>query len=108
MAVEDNWPAVVANLRKARKVWARLSRILGIKVVDWRMLGRLCVAAMQATLLLGLETWVVIYHMARTLGGFHHQVVRRIMEKLPKQQTDGVWEYPLIAHALREAGIEEL
>ena len=28
-ATEDNWPAVVGNLRKARRSWGRLSRVLG-------------------------------------------------------------------------------
>ena len=46
--------------------------------------------------------------MARTLGGFHHQVVQRITGKLPKQQTDGGWEYPPIADVLREVRIKDL
>ena len=29
MASDDDWPAVVANLWKARKCWARLSCIIG-------------------------------------------------------------------------------
>ena len=27
-ATDDNWPAVVGNLRKARQSWGRLSRVL--------------------------------------------------------------------------------
>ena len=46
--------------------------------------------------------------MARTMGGFHHWVVRQIMRNLLEQRPDGGWEYPLIEEALREAGIDEL
>ena len=51
---------------------------------------------------------MVTPRIARTLGGFHHWVLRSILGKLPKRRTDGGWEYPPIAEALREAGIKDL
>ena len=36
MDTDDDWPAVVENLIKASKNWARLSRILGWKGADVR------------------------------------------------------------------------
>ena len=41
--VDDNWPSVITNLWKTRKVWARLSRILqvlGREGADLRTSGR--------------------------------------------------------------------
>ena len=38
--VENDWPSVVVNLCKARKMWACLSRILGREGEDPRILGR--------------------------------------------------------------------
>ena len=54
--VDNNWPAVVYNLRKARKVWDRLLRILGRERADTRESGIFYIMAVQATLLFGLDT----------------------------------------------------
>ena len=40
------------------------------------------------------ETWILTPRMARTQGGFHHWVVRRIRGELPKQWPDEGWDYP--------------
>ena len=39
-ATDSDWPIVVANLRKARKKWARVSRILRREGVNARMSGK--------------------------------------------------------------------
>ena len=38
-AADDNWPEVVENLCKARKIWARLARILGWEGASPRVSG---------------------------------------------------------------------
>ena len=38
-ASDDDWPAVVGNLRKERKRWARMLRILGQEGADPVLLG---------------------------------------------------------------------
>ena len=55
-SMDNDWSEIVANLRKARKKWERVYRII------------------QAVLLFVLETWVWTPHVVRTLGGFHHKV----------------------------------
>ena len=39
MAGEENWPDVAVNLRKAGKIWMRMTRILGREGADPRILG---------------------------------------------------------------------
>ena len=39
-AEDDNWPAVVCNLRRARHKWARLTRVLSWEGVDALTLGQ--------------------------------------------------------------------
>ena len=39
MAGDGDWPAVVGNLRKARKSWGRLSRILSREGADTKVSG---------------------------------------------------------------------
>ena len=41
MEADDNWPAVVSNLRKARQKWARLTGLLGEEGVHARTLGQI-------------------------------------------------------------------
>ena len=40
-AADNNWPAVVGNLHKERKSWARLARILGQEGAILRVSGML-------------------------------------------------------------------
>ena len=56
---EDDWPALVQNLRRARGKWEQLEKILVREVKDRRTVGRFKVAVVQAVLLFGSETWVL-------------------------------------------------
>ena len=43
-AADDNWPALVGNLRKARQKWAQLTRVLGREGADARNSGHILLA----------------------------------------------------------------
>ena len=64
----DNWPEVVGNLGKARKLWARMSRIIGQKGADPRTLRNFYKVVVQATLLFGAESWDTSPQIGRNLG----------------------------------------
>ena len=81
--IDNYWPEIFSNLRKARKAWDRLYWILGREEVYVRTLGQLYLAIVQATVIFGLEMWFVESCIASTLWGFHHQVSRQITGKLP-------------------------
>ena len=66
----DNWPVVVRNLKKARRSWARLTRILGQEGAKPRVSGMFFKAVVKAMLLFGSETWVLTPHMGQALGIF--------------------------------------
>ena len=72
--LENNWTEVVGDLRKARKIWARLLIILGGGGPNTRVLGMFFKAVVQAVLIVGAETWVKTPLMGRALGGFQHSV----------------------------------
>ena len=44
----------------------------------------------------------------RTLGSFHHRVVRRLMGRQPRRGPDGRWLYPPLAELMAEAGLQEV
>ena len=68
-ASDDDWPAVVGNLRKARKSWTCLSRFLLREEVNLSLSGMFFKAVVQALLLLGEEMWVMTPHVGWALGG---------------------------------------
>ena len=57
-------------------------------------------------LLLGVEMWVLTHRMEKYLDRFKSRVARRLTRKQLWRQTNGSWDYPPLAEALREAGIE--
>ena len=72
------------------------------------MSGNLYKAVDQAVLLFGSEMWVLTQRMERALDIFRSRVARRITGKHPRRRTDGSWDYPPLAEALGEAGLEGL
>ena len=91
-ATDDDCPAVIDNLRKAKKSWSQLAWILGREGADTRKSERFYVAIIQSFLLFGLEAWVVTPCIKRLLRGFHHRAAQRILGNFPRRRTDGTWE----------------
>ena len=63
-------PEVSGNLRKSRKSWTRMTRILGREGAYPRTSVLLFKAVVQAVSLFGLETWVLTSRMEQALGSF--------------------------------------
>ena len=92
LLVSDNdWAVVVRNLRRARKKWARLTRVLGREGEDAQALGMFYIAVVQVVLLYGSETWVMYPRIGKTLGGFHHRVACILKRRKPWRDQDGMW-----------------
>ena len=104
---DGDWPAVVGTLRKARKSWERLARIMGREGSNPRVSGVFFEAVVQELLLFGSDTWVMTPHMGRALVRFQHKVTRRITWRHPNRWEDGGWEYPPLVAEMKEAGFEE-
>ena len=90
----DDWQAVVNNLRKARRSWEILKRVLGRKGADSRTLVKIYLEVVHSVLLFELETWLMIPRIRRVLGRFHHRLACRLMGRKPRKESDGVWIYP--------------
>ena len=57
MVGDDDWPAVVGKLQKARNSWGRASRILSPEGEDPKVSGHFSKAVTQVVLLFGAENW---------------------------------------------------
>ena len=88
---DDNWPAVLRNIRKAQKVWGLLGKLLrreGKEPSDSEKLYRVVV---QVVLLFGAETWVLSAPMAQRLEDAHLGFLRQVTGKKAKRLRDGFW-----------------
>ena len=83
--VDENWPAVVENLWKARKSWPRMERILGLEGTSPQVFWVFFKVVVQAVLLFRLETWVMNPLIVSDLGSFQHTFDRRITGIQPKK-----------------------
>ena len=69
-AIDDDWPAVVGNLRKARLSWGWLARVLSREGADPKMSQTFYIAVTQVVLIFGLETWVLTARKERPWKDF--------------------------------------
>ena len=96
---DDDWIAVRWNARKARQVWIRLEKLLRREGADQRASEMFYWAVVQAVLILGAETWVLLAAVSRKLEGVHVGFLR---------QRDGIWISEAAEKVLKEAGTQTL
>ena len=89
LAMDDvDMQAVRANLKKARKSWRMLSRLLRSE--------KFYKAVVQAVLLYGSESWALTESQLRCLHGFHIRAAYRMtkVNKPKKMPGPAGWWYP--------------
>ena len=82
-----------------------MTNILGQEGAYKRTVGRFYVAVVQAVLLFGSETWVLIPRLEKYLERFHHWAARRMEDMVTKCHREGTWLYLPIGAALAMVGI---
>jgi hypothetical protein len=110
MSMDDNdRPAIRGNLKKARRCWARVSRVLRAENAPPRVSSSFYRATVQAVLLYGSETWTITQSMMRVLEGFHLKAAWRIATvNKPVRKPDGTWVYPTSEDVLEEVGLKTI
>ena len=91
VAMENDWSAVVGNLKKAQKSWSWLTRILVQDGANPRVLGIFFNVVVQTVLIFGSETWVLTPCMIQSLGSFQHGVASQITGRKLKRWEEGGW-----------------
>ena len=77
-ATDDVWLAVAENIKKARRRWGRMARVIGREGADPKVSRTFYIAVTQAVLLFGSETWVLTARMERALDTFQSRVARKL------------------------------
>ena len=78
LAADDNWPAVIRIMAKARAVWRNMINILSKEGARPWVHKCFFKSVVQSVLLFCAETWVVNPRMGRVLGSFQDQVARQL------------------------------
>jgi hypothetical protein len=68
---DDDTQAIRAQLRKARSTWAHVGQVLRAENVPPRVVAKFYKAVVQAVLLYGSKTWVLLTTALASLEGFH-------------------------------------
>ena len=105
---DSDVPAMRANLKKARGVWARVSKILREENVPPRVGAMFYRGVVMAVLLYGSETWCLPLAEMKALEGFHVAAARILTGMRPKKQRDGSWKYPHSEDVLKKAGLHTI
>ena len=68
---DDDWPAVLRNIRRARQVWGRLGKLLRREGAELIISAKFYRAVVQAVLPFGERTWVMLAVMLSKIEGVH-------------------------------------
>ena len=77
-ATDDNWPAVARNIKKARRSWGLLAKVLGGEGADPNVSRTFYIAVTQQVLLFRAETWVLTAKMEEALDTFQGRLARNL------------------------------
>ena len=105
---DNNWPAVICNLRIARNKWAHILWVLGQEGADSQTSVMLYTAVVQVVLLYRSESWVMSLRICKALGGFHRQIIQQLTGRMPYWGGGGKWFYPPPGEAMAEAGLQDI
>ena len=108
LSSDNNFPAAEQNMYKERGKWGGLENLLGREGADRRITGRSYVAVVQAVLIFGSKTWLLIPRLDKSLESFHHCVVWRMAVMGPKRQQDRTWVYTPIGEVLATVRPEDI
>ncbi len=96
------------NLKKVRKSWAQVSRVLRAENASPKVCGVFYKAVVQAVLLFGSEMWKLSPASLKSLEGFHIWAARRMAGMQPTRNPDGTWKYPSSNDVLKAVGLETI
>ena len=102
---DDDLPAVLANIRKAKARWGQVAALLVCEGASSQTMGYFYKAVVQAVLLYGAETWVLSSRMLQFLDSFHHRCARFISRCHLRLKPDGTWVTPRSTSVLQKCSL---
>ena len=104
---DDDSKCIQENLRKARKRWASVGKILKTEGANSKVMAKFYLTIVQAVLLYGADSWTIKKRDYDALRSFHRRAVRYMtgqhIRKLNEQ-----WTYPEHEKLLKECGLLDI
>jgi hypothetical protein len=106
---DDDIQAICAQLRKARATWACVGQMLKPENVPPCVAAKFYKAVVQAMLLYGSKTWVLLTTALASLEGFHICAAYQMaVRHKPRRGPRHGWIYPKSKDVLEECGMSTL
>ena len=91
---DDDTDCIHTQIKKARKQWNSLSKILKNEGSNAKTMAKFYMAVVQAVLLYGAESWTITERNWKRLESFQNRAVRYMTGKHIRKNGDGSWSYP--------------
>ena len=101
---DKDWPTVLHNIRRVRKFWGRLAKLLIREGTDPIISEKFYRAVVQAGILFGLETWMLKAVMLQYFEGIYVGFLRRVTEMKYRKLGDKTWLKEGEYRVLQETG----
>ena len=79
---------MLRNIRRKRQVWGRLGKFLRQEGVDPILSEKFYRAVVQAVLLFGAETWVLLAAILKNIEGVHVSFLRQVTRMKARRLGD--------------------
>ena len=83
----DDWTEVQRKINRLRRVWGSLGKMPQREGVDSKVVAMFYRAVVQAVLLFGPESWVLLEAVGRMVEGTHTGFMRKIMGKRARRKV---------------------
>ncbi len=105
----DDIQAIRNQMRKARCTWARVGQVLQVENVPPWIAVKFYQAVVQAVLLYGSKTWVLLTAALASLEGFHICAAYwMVVKHKPRKGPGNTWSYPKSKDVLEEYGLSTM
>ena len=105
---DNDWPALLLNIRRKRQVWGLLGKLLRRDGADPIILEKFYRVVVQAVILFGSETWVLTAALIKNLEGVHVGFLQEVTDKMALRIWDNKWKKEGEYSVIQEAGTRHL
>ena len=105
---DDDTKCIQDNLKKARKRWACVGKILKTEGVNSKIMAKFYITIVQAVLLYGADSWVIKKRDYDALKSFHRRAVRYMTGQHIRKLGENQWNYPEHEKLLKKCGLFDI
>ena len=105
---DEDWLNVIRDIQRARQFWGRLGKLLRREGSDPIISENFYRTVVQAVLIFGSKTWVLMAAMMQNIEGVHVGFLRKVAGKKARRIGDETWQKEGADSVLQAAGTKPL